>query len=228
MNNVRSSVEKMFAKFPQTEETIELKEEVIGNLEAEIEDLQEEGYSFEEAFRLSIEKVSSLDGLIEGVHFVDTRKLVLGMLQWTLIYILIAWIMTIPFNMIGVFRRATWFLFLLIILMGLIYLILFMTRALFSKGRTGVNFFKVAAIKRRIWLLWSLFVLLAWGGVTGVTFSSNIWFSTPVSISGPYEFANIAAAYLLPLMTIIVPLLMNRLERYVENHEGEADEWDEN
>ncbi len=227
MNNVRSYVEKMFAKYPQTEETLELKEEVIGNLEAEIEDLQAGGYSFEEAFRLSVEKVSSLDGLIDGMQFVDVKKLVFGMLQWTLLYTLIVWIMTIPLNMIGVFRRATWFLFLLIILLGIVYLILFLARNLFLNRRASVDLFKVAAIKRRTWLIWGLFLLLAWGGITGVIFSSNIWFSTPVSINGPYEFANIFAAYLLPLTTIVVPLLTNRLEIYIESHEGEANEWDE-
>ena len=77
MNNVRKHVDKMFAKYPKTDETTDLKEEVIGNLEAEIEDLQKNGISFEEAFRVSIEKVSSLDGLIEGVKSVDIRNLCL-------------------------------------------------------------------------------------------------------------------------------------------------------
>ena len=212
-------MDKMFAKYPKTDETTDLKEEVIGNLEAEIEDLQKNGISFEEAFRVSIEKVSSLDGLIEGVKFVDTRKLVFDMFQWTLIYTLIAWILTIPLNIIGHFRKITWLLLLMIIVIGGIYLVLFITRDLFLNGRISVDLFKVARVKKTIWIIWGVFLLIAWGGVTGLTFGSNLWFSNPISINGPYEFATIAATYLLPLITIIIPMLVNRLEIYVEQHE---------
>ena len=219
MNSIRGHVDKMFGKYPQTEETAELKEEVIGNLEAEIEDMQMNGISFEEAFRVSIEKVPSLDGLIEGVVFVDNRKVVFDMLQWTLIYTLIAWILTIPLNIIGHFRKVAWLLLLIIIVIGSAYLVLYFTRDLFLNGRTSVDLFKVARMKKAIWIIWCVFMLIAWGGVTGLTFGSNIWFSSPISINGPYEFANIAVAYLLPLITVIIPLLANRLETTIEKHE---------
>ena len=219
MNNVRKHVEKMFSQYPKTNETNDLIEEVIGNLEAEIEDLQRNGISAEEAIRVSIGKVSNLDGVIEGVKFINKRKIVFEMLQWALIYTLIAWIVTIPFNVIGHFRKGVWLLLLILIILGVIYLILFMTRDLLLNGRISIDLLKIPRLKKTVWIIWGVFLFIAWGGVTGLNFGSNIWFSNPISINGPYEFANIAVLYLLPLITIIFPLLVNRLQRYIEGHE---------
>ena len=215
-------MDKMFAKYPQTDETMDLKEEVIGNLEAQIEDMKSNGISFEEAFRVSIEKVENFDGLIEGVKIVDKRHIVNDMFQWILIYTLITWIVTIPLTILWSVRRISWLILVIIIVIGISYLLLHLMRDQLLNGQITVNLFKIAKMKKTVWFIWSIFLLIAWGGITGMTFGSNLWFSIPISINGPYEFATIAIGYALPLISIIIPLLINRLERTIYLYEERA------
>lgn len=215
MNNVRKYIDKQFAKYPQTDETLELKEEVIGNIEAEIEDLQSSGLSFEEAFRKSLGKMEKLDGLIDGVKFVRISKVLMEMMQWTLIYILIAWIIITPLSILHMFRRVSWALFLIIIVIGLSYLIFYTIRKLLSRNYVQVDLYKIAIVRKYVWTIWSLYIVATWGINTASLFGSNIWFWRPISINGPYEFASIIAIYINPIITIIIPLLMNKLQKII-------------
>ncbi|WP_203247259.1 permease prefix domain 1-containing protein [Sporosarcina beigongshangi] len=225
MNNVRKHMDKLFANYPKTNETLELKEEVIGNIEAEIEDLQSHGLSFEEAFRKSIGKMEKLDGLIDGVKSVRISKVLMEMMQWTLIYTLIAWIITIPLSVFYMFRRASWALFLIIIVIGLSYLINYTIGKLLSRDYVQVNLYKISAVRKYVWIIWSLYIVATWGIVTAMLFGSNIWFGRPITIDGPYEFATSCVMYVSPIITIIVPLLMNKYQKIImKQGEGSPDE----
>ncbi|MFJ8064043.1 permease prefix domain 1-containing protein [Psychrobacillus sp. NPDC096426] len=219
MNEVREHVDKMFAKYPKTDETRELKEEVIGNLEAEIEDLQSNGVSFDEAFRISIGKMEKLDELIDGVKTVRISNILTEMMQWTLIYTLIAWILTIPLSVFHSVRSTSWILFIIITILGVIYLILYSIKGILQKYIMNINLFKIDRWKKFIWIIWFLFILIKWGMVTAITFGSNIWFWRPISINGPYEFAGISLMYAVPLITIIIPLLMSRLKKIIDRED---------
>lgn len=215
MNNVRKHIDKQFANYPKTDETLELKEEVIGNIEAEIEDLQSRGLSFEEAFRKSIGKMAKLDGLIDGVKSVRISKVLMEMMQWTLIYTLIAWIITIPLSIFYVFRSVSWALFWIIIVIGLSYLIFYTIRKLLSRDYIQVNLYKIAAVRKYVWIIWSLYIIATWGIITATLFGSDIWFGRPITIHGPYEFATSSVMYVSPVITIVVPLLMNKLQKII-------------
>ena len=215
MNNVRNHMDKLFANYPKTEETFELKEEVIGNIEAEIEDLQSHGLSLEEAFHKSIGKMEKLDGLIDGVKSVRISKVLMEMMQWTLIYTLIAWIITIPLSVFYVFRRASWALFLIIIVIGISYLIYYTICKALSRDYLQVNLYKISTVRKYVWIIWSLYIVATWGIVTATLFGSNIWFGRPITIGGPYEFATGSVMYVSPVITIIVPLLMNKLQKII-------------
>ncbi|MHA6260424.1 hypothetical protein ACXYMX_11090 [Sporosarcina sp. CAU 1771] len=221
MNNVREHVENLFSKYPKTDETRGLKDEVIGNVEAEIEDLQRNGISFEEAFRVSIGKVSGLGELITGVNVLSLRKTVLDMYQWALLYIIIAWVITIPLSVFNNARRVSWLLFIVILLMGTIYFLLYLARHQLLKGHIHTDFTKIGKLKKIVWIVWFGFQLISWGIVTLINFGSDIWFSRRISLGGPYSFGILVIQYSLPLLTIVIPLLVNKLESYVEQHEGE-------
>ncbi|MEK5037845.1 hypothetical protein [Sporosarcina sp. FSL K6-3457] len=215
MNDVRKHIDRRFAKYPKTDETLELKEEVIGNIEAEIEDLQSYGHSFEEAFRISIGQMAKLDGLIDGVKSVRLSNVLMEVMQWTLIYTLIAWIITIPLSIFYEFRRISWALFGVIIVIGLSYLIYYKIRKLLSRDYVQVNLYKIAAVRKYVWITWSLYIVATWGIITATLFGSNIWFGRPIPIDGPYEFATSSVMYVSPIITIIVPLLMNKLQKII-------------
>ena len=63
--------------------------------------------------------------------------------------------------------------------------------------------------------------------ITAVHFSSNIWFGTPIEISGPYQFGVVGAAYALPWLSIMIPLLVQQAEKLLDQeaiYEGDEDE----
>lgn len=216
LTNVRKQVDKLFAKYPKTNETLELKEEVIGNLEAEIEDLERGGLTFEEAARFSIGKMAKLDVLIDGVKFIRINKVIIEMLQWTLIYTLIAWILTIPLSIFDTVRRTSWILLFFVIIIGIIYFAVYFIHGFLLKKSVKVDLIKIVAIRKFLWIMWSAFIIIKWGMVTALFFGSNIWFRHPVSINGPYEFARFIIMYAIPIITVIIPLLMNKLKIVIE------------
>ena len=215
MSNVKKHMDKLFAKYPQTNETLELKEEVIGNVEAEIADLQSRGHSFEEAFRISRGKMAKLDELIEGLKSIRISKVIFEMMQWALIYTLIAWILITPLSIFYSFRRASWILFLIVIMIGISYLIFYMIRRLLPGNYMQVNLYNIARLRKIVWIIWFIFITAKWGMTTATLFGSNIWFWRPISINGPYEFASVGVLYAAPLITVIVPLLLNKLEKVI-------------
>ncbi len=215
MHTVRRHFDKWFAKYPETDETLDLKEEVIGNVEAEIEDLQSRGLSYEEAFRISVGKMANLDEVIDGVQSVRLSKVVIEMMQWMLIYTLMAWILTIPLSVFYSVRRTSWILFLIVIIIGIIYLVFYLIRGTLLKKSVKVNLYKIVALRKVVWIIWFAFIIVNWGMVTAILFGSNIWFWRPISINGPYEFARISLMYVSPIITVIVPLLMNKLQKII-------------
>ena len=210
MNDVRKHVNKLFAKYPKTAENMELKEEMIGNLEAEMEDLQNEGLSLADAFHISTGKIATLDGLIDDVQSIRMSKVLMEMLQWTLIYTLVSWILTIPLSIFHPVRSISWALFWIIVVIGLSYVIFYMIREVLSKEDVKVSLAKIATARKYVWIIWTLFIIINWGMVTATLFGSNIWFWRPISINGPYAFANIGIMYIMPLITIIMPLLTSK------------------
>lgn len=219
MNDVRNYIDKLFSKYPKTNETFELKEEVIGNLEAKIEDLQSNGVSFEEAFQSSIREMGELDTLIAGVKSIQMSKVLVETIQWTLIYTLLAWIMTIPLGMFDSARKTSWLLFVLVLVAGFLYFAVYFTQRLFKAKSMKVNLLKVMAVRKYVWAIWTLFILVQWGMVTALYFGSNIWFWRPISMNGPYEFGEMLIAYAIPAITIIVPLLVNQFKKVLEQQE---------
>lgn len=224
MHEVKKHVDKLFAAYPKTDQTLELKEEVIGNLEAEIQDLQSGGASFADAFRMSTERLGKLDGLIDGVKSVRIAGVATAFMQWALIYTLIIWILTIPLSILPSMIRTSWVLFIIILLMGTVFLILYASRSAIANVRVTVNLVKLAVFRKIVWGLWSVFVVVCWLKFTGLLFGSNIWFSRPLSINGPYEFATIVAMYATPAMTIIIPLLFNKMNTLIGKQEEGTDE----
>ena len=215
MNEVRKYVNRMFAGYPNNEETIELKEEVIGNLEAEIEDLViNNGLTAKQAFKISTEKMPKLDGVIEGLQTIQLSKVLVELTQWSLIYLLIAWIISIPFNVFNSLRATSWLLLIIILIIGVLYIVL----KIIAGSLTDEKTIQLAFMKKwqkMIWIIWTLFMVVQWGMITAIHFGSDLWFRRSLSIEGPYQFGQIVATYMAPFFSIIVPLLMNRFKNIV-------------
>lgn len=66
--NLRKYVDDLFASAPQNKKTLELKEELLINMNEKYGDLIHEGYSEDEAYKLVISKVGDIDELIGEIQ----------------------------------------------------------------------------------------------------------------------------------------------------------------
>ena len=68
-------------------------------------------------------------------------------------------------------------------------------------------------LDRGRFIIWGAFFLVAVGTMAALTFGSDIWFGRPLNITGPYQLANIAVQFYLPLLTIIIPITISSFSR---------------
>lgn len=75
MNTIREYIEQMFKGVPMTEETIQLKTDILANLEDKYLALKEDGASEHEAIGVVITEFGNIDELLEefGIHRVDQK-----------------------------------------------------------------------------------------------------------------------------------------------------------
>ena len=91
-----------------------------------------------------------------------------------------------------------------------------------------IAFLSLSASEHRrkvAWTIWSVFFLVAVGTMAALTFGSDIWFGRPLNITGPYQMANIAVRFYLPLLTIIIPITISSFSKILlkcrKGHEDE-------
>lgn len=223
MSELKLHVDSLFSKYPMNDQMKDLKEEILGNLESKKADLMAEGLDEYSAIAKAKQSLTSIDYLIDGNRKIYIHSFSLELLQWILISLLISWIITIPLqlDLPGTFTNTL--LFIMAVLVGILYLI-FSNRK--NKADTKfINIVSFAKWKKYIWLFWLLFITIVILYSVAINFGSNIWFLRPIHIDGPYQFAILAIRFLLPLLTIQIPLIVNKAFRLLEKYEvSEADE----
>jgi len=65
---LRGAIETLFADAPQTQATVELKEEILQNLQERFDDLRAQGKSEEAAYNIALAGVGDVNELLEGVR----------------------------------------------------------------------------------------------------------------------------------------------------------------
>lgn len=223
MSELKLHVDSLFSKYPMNDQMKDLKEEILGNLESKKADLMAEGLDEYSAIAKAKQSLTSIDYLIDGNRKIYIHSFSLELLQWILISLLISWIITIPLqlDLPGTFTNTL--LFIMAVLVGILYLI-FSNRK--NKADTKfINIVSFAKWKKYIWLFWLLFITIVILYSVAINFGSNIWFLRSIHIDGPYQFAILAIRFLLPLLTIQIPLIVNKAFRLLEKYEvSEADE----
>jgi len=226
MNILKNHVDNIFKSYKENKQIRELKYEVLSNLEAKVEDLTNNGMEYSEAVNKAKESITSIDYLIDENKKVYVNKYKLEYIQIILLYFIIAWIITIPIRIIGMGFFLNTILFICCIIIGIKYFKLNTKREYeYFECKSFINI-QFAFKKRKIaWIIWILFIVFSTLLTTGVQFGSNIWFSRPVSISGPYQFAQVIIRYLSPIISIIIPLVFNVAPKLILKYEvGEDDE----
>jgi hypothetical protein len=220
MNNLKVYVDGLFFKYPSNKSTDDLKAEILSNLEAKKADLIAHGFDEKDAIERAKASIKNVDALIDGNRNIFIKQFQLESLQISLLYLVIAWFITIPMIIFKPFLSLNLLLLFSIIIVGIIYLVRNTQKTDESfLAERYVNINRFMSLKRLVWVVWALFAVSYVLIMSGIFFASNIWFSRPITIDGPYQFAFIASHYLVLLPTFVVPLIVNRLLKLLQKYE---------
>lgn len=221
MNDLQKYVETLFRHQRQTTEVKDLKEEILSNMTAKRDDFLSQGMDEAAAAQKAKESLVSIDGLLEGSQLTRIDRYHAQCLQTALLNSTVFWIFTLPLLFTG-FAFFSFCGLLATAVFGILY-------AVKSKSQSDtVAFVSVSASEQRkkgTWIIWCIFFLISTGVMAAVTFGSNIWFGQPLHITGPYQFANIATRFYIPLLTIVIPITIGSfLKVLIKNEKRYGDE----
>ncbi|MEG0641145.1 MAG: permease prefix domain 1-containing protein [Clostridium sp.] len=220
MNSLKDHVNSMFSKYKENKQIKELKDEVLSNLEAKVDDLTASGMEYNEAINKAKESINNIDYLIEGNREVYINKYTLEYMQIVLLYSIVAWIITIPGRIVGVGSMINTVLFICSITIGLSYMVLNKKGdSEYFQYKSFMNIESAYKARKIAWIVWFLFIVVSILCITVIQFGSNIWFSRPIRITGPYQFAVITIMYLIPFVTIAIPLIFNVSPKLIFKYE---------
>ncbi|MGO4733839.1 permease prefix domain 1-containing protein [Paenibacillus sp. 2KB_22] len=216
-------VNRLFAHAQDTLDNRELKEEIHSNLAARIDDYISQGMSEEKAFQTAIQHIAGMDQVMSDHRRVQRVPYWTALLQSALIYSLIAWIITIPTRVVMHGSAINNLLMLVSFLVGGAYVLYMLTNRTndpaTSVQTTVIRTHAFMQWNRRIWWLWAVFMIVLWGTQAALRFGSNIWFNRPIQVDGPYQFAVMAIAFAIPLLSVIIPLVVHRAYRIISKYE---------
>lgn len=220
MKEIVQHVDSLFADCIMNSKNKELREEIISNLEAKVNDYISEGMDRSEAIDLAVKDVGNIDHLIDGNKEIYIYRYTTEVIQIALLYLVISWIITIPLILIPDGGGVNGNLSVLALIVAAVYII-----RLRKKDESIINkagFIKAEKLKlfaKGIWFLWGFFLMIDILFITAVAFGSNIWFSRPIRIDGPYQFAILATRYIKPFVTISIPLLASKASKIIDRYE---------
>jgi len=221
MTDLQKYVDSLFRQQKLTPELKDLKEEIVSNMIAKRDDLIAQGMDAERAAEKAKQSLSDVDFLIDGNQLTDVGKYHLECIQTVLLNCIIFWIFSFPLLFTG-YASFSYTGLALVIVSGCTYIL----RR--NQPTSRVGFLSVTASKRRkkmVWTIWGLFFFIAVGTMAALTFGSNIWFGRPLNISGPYQMANIAVRFYLPMLTILIPITFGNFQKLLlKNRKGQEDE----
>ena len=221
MIDLKEYVDELFRHQRLTPEVKDLKEEVLSNMTAKMDDLIAQGVETDIAAKKVKESLSTIDYLIDGNQLTDISNYRLECTQTVFLNCIIFWIFSLPL-LFTHFAILGYLGLLLTIVSGLLYL--------FQKKQPSdvVAFLSVTTSERRkktAWIVWGLFFVVCAGTMAALTFGSNIWFGRPLNISGPYQMANIAVRFYMPLLTILIPVTFSSFTKLLlKNRKGHENE----
>ncbi|MFS0553627.1 permease prefix domain 1-containing protein [Brevibacillus sp. 179-C9.3 HS] len=227
MESLHHHVDQIFQKYRGSKQIEELKWEVLSNLEAKVADLVADGLSLDEAVIKAKANLPSIDAIVGERRRVFITPLLQELLQHGLLYALIAWIVTMPLRIWGMGIFLNYGLFAICIFIGILYLIVLgIKRPISSQHFTSMNVRSAFLLRKTGWMLWALYIVGTLVFTTALHFGSNLWFSTPVNLTGPYQFAKIAVTYALPFISILIPLWLHAIPRLILKYDaGESDKY---
>lgn len=215
MNELQKYVDALFQHQKKNAEIDDLKEEILSNMIAKKNDLLSQGVDEITAIERAKESLSSVGELIEDNQLTDVQNYHLECIQSALLNSVIFWIFSFPL-LLTRHMLFSYLGFIATVVFAMIYLV---KRK--AKSET-TSLLSISASRNRgkiVWIVWSIFFSIYTLTMAAVTFSSNIWFGQPLNISGPYQFANIAIRFYIPLLTIVIPITIGNFTKLLIKNE---------
>ena len=224
MNDVNKYVDKLFLRHKQTQDIIDLKSELISNIEARIEDNMNNGLDYKAAFKEATRNIKTADSFVSTTKEINIVSFIKELAEISLILLLLSWIILTGIA-IGYQITFTNILMLFGIACNIIIYIVISIINRQNKNHTMIiNMAKTKKLIRIIWLLWGAYIIVKTGMTIVIRFGSNIWYGREINIDGPYQLYILGMAFILPLFSIIIPLLFNSAYKMISKHEVNTDE----
>lgn len=218
-NDLEIFVDRLFANHRKTKAVIDLRNEVLSNLEAKVTDYMENGMDYQQAVCLAIEDIEAVDNLIDDNLTIYMNRYRYDVAQSTLLYTLLAWILTIPLRLMPVGMLANNILILLIVAIGIIFFLLSRILKEDSNRTATVNVMKAKKISGITWIIWGIYGAVITAFTLLTRFGSDLWFGRTIEINGPYALYVIVLELAVPLVTVVIPLAVHKADRLIKKHE---------
>lgn len=206
-------VDRLFANQRKTKEVVELKNEVLSNLEARVTDYMENGMEYQSAISLAIDNIEDIEALIDDNQKVYSYRFRYELVQSALIYSLLAWIVTIPARFLPSGIGVNTLLLCLVVLSGAVYLSMSRHLKRYEKQTAVINAGKLAKWSKGAWWLWSIFIVVVSMYTFVIQYGSDLWFGRALRIDGPYSFYVTVMRYAIPMTSVIIPLLVQKASK---------------
>lgn len=211
MDELQKYVESLFSHQKKNSETDDLKEEILSNMIAKKNDLVSQGFSENEAIQKVKESLLSIDELIEDNQLTDIQEYSLQCSYSILFNCVLFWIFSMPL-LVMKYSLICFIGLIATVISGICYYM-----KLKNRSQNQIIAFISVSEKRnkrkKAWILWCLFYLVASLSIAIISFGSNIWFVRPIKITGPYAFANIIARSYVPLLSIFIPITIDNFTK---------------
>ena len=215
MDELKQYVDMLFSHQKSSPENLDLKEEIYSNMTAKKYDLMQQGLSEPDAISKAKKSIISIDGLIGDKQLTYINRYNAEKLQALLLASIIMWILSIPAILVrtGFFSFGA---FLLVALFGILFL---KSQRKDQKLIAFTDKTSCQKLRKTAWLIWGVFFFVCASAASAVLFGSDLWFSRPLNISGPYQFGVAAVRYYLPFITIVFPIAINSFPKIMDKNE---------
>ncbi|MBA4538256.1 hypothetical protein H1Z61_14210 [Bacillus aquiflavi] len=219
MDELQLYIESLFKKYKNEPKIIELKEEILGNLEDKVEHLKAQGLTEKAAIEEAKKSITTIDPFIDSHVPIKMSEYQFKAFQLAYLNIIIVWILTIPYTILSVGVLLNYALLVTCFILGALYLYFAKNK---NKEKIGhINIKSILKLKKTALLLCGLYIAVHSLYLSAILFGSNIWFARTVQIDGPYQLAVIVAQYTLPLFSIIIPLTLHVWIKLIPNYKVE-------
>ncbi|BBF43876.1 hypothetical protein lbkm_2564 [Lachnospiraceae bacterium KM106-2] len=221
MDSLQTYVNHLFRNYRKRPDIVDLKQEILTNLNDRKQDLMDSGCTETEAMEEIKQSFPSVDSLIDDNLLIYTYRYHLQKLQTVLMLLCVAFIAYIPSSLTSLSAHMMNYVFIFaIVTLGIIFSLHYKRTERYDE--TGyVSISKVHKQKKYVWLLWTAFILMLFVFRFVLFHASDIWFHRPINIriDGPYSLYVLVMPYYQQLITIIIPIAFHQFYRLIFKNE---------